>query len=114
MKKFGLLLIGGVAAIVFLVNLGPLLALAITLGIAYLVLREFLKAKSTGAKIGWGIVGLVFVGVSISNIPSIIGLVAAYALYLVYKNWNGKKNVVVESNDPFTNFEKEWESLNKY
>ena len=118
MKKFGLLLAGGIAAIVFLVNLGPLLALAITLGIAYLVVKEFLKAKTTGSKIVWGIIGLIFLSASISNVPSVIAVVAAYIMYLVYKNWNGKKSVVTKvnndvENDPFMNFEREWENLNK-
>lgn len=114
MKKFGLFLAGGIAAIVFLVNLGPMLALAITLGIAYLVIKEFLKAKTTGSKIVWGIIGLLFLSASISNIPSIIGLVAVYVMYLVYKNWSNTKKVeVVRNDDPFTNFENEWENLNR-
>lgn len=114
MKKFGLLLVGGIAAIVFLANLGPMLALAITLGIAYLVIKEFLKAKTTGSKIVWGIIGLLFISASISNIPSIIGLVAIFVMYLVCKNWNSTKKVeVVKNDDPFANFENEWANLNK-
>jgi lia operon protein LiaI len=121
MKKFGLLLVGGIAAIVFLANIGPLVALVITLGIAYLVMKEFLKAKTTGSKIIWGIIGLIFLGASISNIPSVLALLAAYIMYLVYKNWNGKKAVDLNKNknnndfdnDPFTNFEREWENLNR-
>ncbi|MEH6942557.1 flagellar basal body rod protein [Bacillus sp. JJ722] len=119
MKKFGLLLVGGIAAIVFLANIGPLLALVITLGIAYLVMKEFLKAKTTGSKIIWGIIGLIFLGASISNIPSVLALIAAYVMYLIYKNWNGKKPVDLNKNnndfdnDPFMNFEREWENLNR-
>lgn len=115
MKKFGLFLIGGIAAIVFLVNLGPMLALAITLGLGYLVVKEFLKAKTTASKIIWGLIGLMFLSASIANIPSVIGLVAAYILYIVYKNWNDKneKTTVIDNDDPFTNFDKEWANLNK-
>ncbi|MGM9923888.1 MAG: flagellar basal body rod protein [Bacillus sp. (in: firmicutes)] len=117
MKKFGLLLVGGIAAIVFLSNLGPLLALVITLGIAYLVVKEFMKAKTTGSKIIWGIIGLILIGASISNVPSVMALLAAYVMYLVYKNWNGKKeepiSQSIEENDPFMNFEREWENLNR-
>jgi lia operon protein LiaI len=51
---------------------------------------------------------------SIHNAPAIIGVVAAYVLYLVYKNWNSsKKTVVKEESDPFVNFEKQWNELNK-
>lgn len=118
MKKFGLLLVGGIAAIVFLSNIGLLLTLAITLGIAYLVGKEFLKAKTTASKIVWGAIGVIFLCASISNIPSVLALLAAYVLYLVYKKWNGKKQVPVNNNnehnnDPFMNFEREWENLNR-
>jgi len=111
MKKFWLFILGGTAAIVLLVNLVPMLALAITLGIGYLVLREFMKAKSTGSKLIWGLIGLVVISVSISNLPSIIGLVAAFVLYVVYTKWNERK--VVEESDPFSNFEREWAKMNK-
>ena len=99
MKKLGLIIIGGIAAFVLLVNFVPMLALAITIGIGYLVLREFLKAKTIGAKLIWGLIGFVVISVSISNLPSIIGLVAAFVLYIVYKKWNERK-VVVEESDP--------------
>ena len=112
MKKLGLILIGGIAAFVLLINFVPMLALAITLGIGYLVLREFLKAKTTGAKLIWGLIGLLVISVSISNLPSIIGLVAAVVLYFVYKKWNERK-VVVEESDPFSSFEREWAKMNK-
>ncbi|MGN1387324.1 MAG: flagellar basal body rod protein [Bacillus sp. (in: firmicutes)] len=113
MKKFGLFIIGGIAAIVLLVNFVPMLGLAISLGIGYLVLREFLKAKSTGAKLIWGLIGLMVISVSISNLPSIIGLVAAFVLYVVYKKWNERKVVEDNDSDPFSGFEKEWAKLNK-
>ena len=112
MKKFGLFLLGGIAAIVFLVNLVPLLALAITLGIAYLVLKEFMKAKTTEGKICWGLVGLVLISISISNLPSIVGLIAAFVLYLVYKKWSGERKVMNEDDDPFSSFEREWAKMN--
>lgn len=112
MKKFGLFIIGGIAAIVLLANFVPMLGLAITLGIGYLVLREFLKAQSTGAKVLWGLIGLLVVSMAISNLPSVIGLVAAFVLYVVYKKWNERK-VIKEDNDPFSNFETEWAKLNK-
>jgi len=51
---------------------------------------------------------------SVSHVPAILGLVAAYIVYLVYKKWNGETKVVEkESSDPFTNFEKQWANLKK-
>jgi lia operon protein LiaI len=51
---------------------------------------------------------------SIHNAPAIIGVLAAYVFYLVYKKWNsGKKTIVNEDSDPFVNFEKQWNELNK-
>lgn len=114
MKKFGLLIAGGIAAIVLLSNLGPIIGLAISVAILYLVFKQFIKEKSTLGKIGWGILGVIALMASASNIPAILGIAAAYVLYLVYKKWNTSKSVVVEEKDPFVNFEKQWADINKY
>lgn len=115
MKKFGLLLIGGFAAMVLLSNLGPLVGLAVSLLILYFILKQFLKTKSTGAKIGWAILGMVVLMATANNIPAIIAIAAAVVLYLVYKKWNQVDEVVHEtssaSSDPFVNFENEWSKL---
>ena len=115
MKKFGLFLIGGIAALVLLANLGPMIGLGISILLLYLVFKQFLKAGSTGGKIGWGILGLVILSAAVSNAPAILGLVAVFILYLVYKKWNEAKavEVKVEENDPFINFEKQWSELNR-
>lgn len=105
-------MIGGIATIVLLANLGPLIGLAITVGIGYLVIREFVKARTTGAKVAWGLLVFIIVCITISNIPSLLAVVAAFVLYLVFKKWNESK-VVVEQDDPFANFEREWANLNK-
>ncbi|MBB6447330.1 lmo0954 family membrane protein [Bacillus benzoevorans] len=114
MKKFGLLLIGGVAAIVLLHNLAPIVAMAISLAILYFVVKQFLKTDSILMKIGWGILGFMALMASASNIPAVLGIAAAYVLYVVYKNWNKPKTVIKEENDPFVNFEKQWSQLNKH
>ncbi|MEC1522402.1 flagellar basal body rod protein [Neobacillus niacini] len=114
MKKFGLLLVGGIAAIILLSTIGPLVGLLVGLGILYFIFKQFLKADSTGSKIVLGIIGFFVLMASIHNAPAIIGVVAAYVLYLVYKNWSKSKNTVVkEDHDPFINFEKQWNELNK-
>ncbi len=65
-------------------------------------------------KIGWGIIGFIALMATASNIPAILGIAAAYVLYLVYKKWNEKKSVIVEENgDPFTSFEKQWAEIKK-
>ena len=114
MKKFVLFMAGAAAVLVILVNLVPLFVLAVTLWLSYLVFREFLKAGSTGGKIMWALVGMMLLSASISNIPSIMAIVAAIVLYFIYRSWNGQKKAAsVEQRDPFSNFEKEWERLNK-
>lgn len=115
MKKFGLIIIGFIAAIVLLANIGPLIGLAISLGLLYLVLKQFLKAEATSSKITWAILGCIILAITVANLPAIIGIVAAYVLYVIYKNWNGKKETKMESeSDPFTNFEKQWSELKNY
>ena len=114
MKKFGLLVVGGIAAMVLLANLGSMVGLVISIAILYFMFKKFLKADSTIAKVGWGILGLIVLMITASNAPAILGVVAAYVLYLVYKNWNKDKVGIVESDDPFTNFEKQWAQLKNY
>src|SRR3954462_3550096 len=114
MKKFGLLLIGGIAAIVLLHNLAPIVGMVISLAILYFVVKRFLKTDSILMKIGWGILGFMALMASASNIPAVLGIAAAYVLYVIYKNWNKAKSVIKEENDPFVNFEKQWSQLKDY
>ncbi|MDM5328702.1 flagellar basal body rod protein [Neobacillus sp. CF12] len=115
MKKFGLLLAGGIAAIILLSTIGPMIGLLVGLAALYFIFKQFLKAESTGGKIALGIIGFFVLMASIHNAPAIIGVLAVYVLYLVYKNWNNssKNSVVKEDSDPFVNFEKQWNELNK-
>jgi len=114
MKKAGLVVIGGIAALIALANVGPLISLIICLAILYYSFKQLLKTENTGAKITWAIIVLVALMASVSHVPAILGLVAAYIVYLVYKKWNGETKVVEkESSDPFTNFEKQWANLKK-
>jgi lia operon protein LiaI len=113
MKKFGLLLIGGISAMILLSTIGPMIGFLVSLVLLYFIFKQFLKTDSTGGKIGLGIVGFFILMASIHNAPAIIGVVAAYVLYLVYKKWNGNKRVMVKETDPFVNFEKQWNDINK-
>jgi lia operon protein LiaI len=115
MKKFGLLVAGGIAAVVLLSTIGPMVGLVVSLVLLYFIFKQFLKTDSLGAKIGLGMIGLVVLMVSIHNIPAIIGVAAAYVLYLVYKKWNQTKyRNRREDSDPFANFEKQWNELKNY
>ncbi|WP_040206420.1 lmo0954 family membrane protein [Neobacillus jeddahensis] len=114
MKKFGLLVAGGIAAIILLSTIGPIVGLMVSLALLYFIYKQFLKTESTGWKIGLGIIGFIVIMGAIHNIPAIIGVGAAYVLYLVYKKWNRNKyKIAKEESDPFTNFEKQWNELNK-
>ncbi|MCA1056011.1 flagellar basal body rod protein [Rossellomorea aquimaris] len=112
MKKFGLLVAGGIAAIVLLANLGPIVGLAITLIVMYYSVKGFIKTDSTFKKVIWALIGLAAFSATVSNFPAIIGLAALYILYVIYKNWKKEESIIEEtSNDPFTNFEREWSQL---
>jgi lia operon protein LiaI len=114
MKKFGLIVAGGIAAIVLLSSIGPLIGLLVSVALLYFIYKKFLKTESTGWKIGLAIIGGIVLIASLHNIPAIIGVAAAYVLYLVYKNWNRSKQVTVkDESDPFINFEKQWKELQK-
>lgn len=112
MKKFGLFLVGGIAAIVLLNTIGPMIGLLVSVVLLYFILKQFLKTKSTGGKIGFGIIGVILFMSTIQHVPALIGVAAAYVLYLVYKKWNESKfTISKKDNDPFINFEKQWNEL---
>ena len=72
MKKFGLLLAGGIAALVLLSTIGPLVGLAISLVILYFILKQFLKAERIMAKVGLAVLGMIVLLASIHNVPAIV------------------------------------------
>lgn len=112
MKKFGLLLAGGIAAMILLSTIGPLVGLAVSIVILYFILKQFLKAETKKAKVGLAVLGIFVLLASLHNIPALIGVAAAAVLYLVYKKWNQSKHTVKkDENDPFVNFEKQWNEL---
>lgn len=116
MKKFGLLLLGIVAGIVAVSNLGPLLALAISALIAYAGFHYYRKSDSTVTKIFWGIVLVVGLLTAISNVPAFIGIIALVGVYYAWRKWKGTENnnvIQAESGDPFVNFERQWNELTK-
>ncbi|MEI3611729.1 lmo0954 family membrane protein [Pseudogracilibacillus sp. SO30301A] len=115
MKKI-LLFIGGlIAALILVANLGPLVLLGLSIWLLYVIVKQIFKSESTTAKVIWVIIGLAVLSIGISNIYAILGIAAAYVLYLIVKNWNKEKaddNTMQE--DPFVNFEEQWGEFNKY
>ncbi|PBB04803.1 MULTISPECIES: lmo0954 family membrane protein [Salimicrobium] len=109
MKQF-LLFIGALTALAIIVaSLGPLIMLAVGIWLLYLVYRQFTRTDSAGGKIGWLIIGLLVLAFITPHLPALIGVAAAYGLYLVYRSW--KKEEAEPEDDPFTNFEKQWKQL---
>ncbi|MGI8313524.1 flagellar basal body rod protein [Halobacillus mangrovi] len=116
MKKFLLFIAGLVALGILLANLGPMILLGASVWLLYVVFKQFMKSDSTAGKIAWVVLGLIILSVAVSNIYAVIGLAAAYGLYLIYKSWTSKtegSSKSFKSDDPFTNFEREWAELNK-
>lgn len=114
MKKILLVIAAIIAGTVLFGSIGPLLGLAICVAIAYFSYRQFMKSNETASKVLWGIVGVIGLFGAISNVPALIGVVAIIALYYIYKSWNKGKNDKIDNlDDPFTNFEREWENLKK-
>lgn len=114
MRHF-LLFIGGlVAGLILLMNLGPLLLLGVCVWLLYLIFKQFLNARSTGAKVAWVILGLVILSISLSNMYALIAIVAGFILYWIYKKWTKEDtplSTIEHSDDSFTNFEYEWREL---
>ena len=115
MKKFGLFIIGVVAGIIALANLGSLLALAVSALIVYAGVSQYVKSTTTWTKILWASVALIGLLTAAANVPAFFAVLAIAAIYFVVKKWK-EEPVVLESsttNDPFMNFEKQWNELSK-
>ncbi|WP_422124103.1 ABC transporter permease [Planococcus sp. X10-3] len=113
MNKFWMTVIGVIAGIIALSNLGPIIGLAFSGVIIYIGVHYYLKSTSTAAKILWAIVGAIGALSAVSNVPAIIGVLAIAVLWYIYKNWNEETIAATVKNDPFTNFEKQWDKLTK-
>ncbi|WP_440897858.1 flagellar basal body rod protein [Amphibacillus sp. Q70] len=79
-----------IAGMIILSSIAPLIALLISLAIVYYSVRRFLLTDSVGAKIGWGIVGLIGLSMSLSNTYALVGVAAVVLLYYAYHQY--KKN----------------------
>lgn len=116
MKKFGLIVLGSIAGIVALANLGSLIGLALSALLAFAGIHFYLKGGSTLTKALWIAVGLIGLLSAIANVPGFFGILAIIGLWYVIREWKKKSSsieVTSISTDPFTNFEKEWNDLNK-
>ncbi|WP_026691758.1 hypothetical protein [Alteribacter aurantiacus] len=116
MKKFLLFCAGLVALVVLLANLAPMIVLAFSVWLTYVIFKQFVKTTSTAGKVWWVIAGLVVVSIGVANSFSVIGLAALAALYFIWKSWSNDREVDItrpsEENDPFKSFEKQWADMN--
>ena len=116
MKKIGIAVLGITAAIVVLANLGSLLALAFSALIAYAGFHYFRKSNSTISKIFWGGVLILALLSAIANVPAFIGILAILGVWYAWRKWKDSENNNVisnVSNDPFVNFERQWNDITK-
>src|SRR5690625_5257472 len=111
MKKC-LLFIGALIAVLILIaNIGPLALLALSVWLLYIIFKQFVKSDSTTAKILWFIIGLVVLSLGLSNIYAVLGIAAAYVLYIIIKNWNNEDNEIQINpmkDDTFSSFDQQW------
>jgi lia operon protein LiaI len=112
MKKLLMLILAFALIMVVLGSLGHLVALAITIFVFYWAVKQFLKASSIWGKVLWGIVGFIGLFASLANLPALAGIFALYLLYIGYKHWKEQK-YTVQSDDPFVNFEQQWQEIKK-
>lgn len=91
MKTFILVVFGVIASIIFLSTLGPMILLAISLAIAYYGVRKLILTDSVVGKLGWAMLVLIGLSLSLSNAGAFVGIVAFVILYYIYKSWKQTK-----------------------
>lgn len=113
MKKIVMVGLALILILIALASVGPIIGLIISVAIAYFSLKQFLTTDSTVGKVFWALVILICIKSIFANVPALAGIVAIVLLYFVYKKWNeNKEDNKIVNNDPFTNFERQWEELN--
>lgn len=85
MRTLILLIMAFIFGAIVLSMLGPLIAFVLTIGLLYYGVRRFLLADNALEKIGFGIVALIGLSLSLSNSPALIGLGAVVLLYMTLK-----------------------------
>lgn len=117
MKKIALFVVGIIAGIIAVSNLGSMIGLVLSALIAYAGIHYYQKNDAALLKLFWGGVLIIGLLTAISNIPAFVGIVALISLYYVWKSWEKEQDdTIIEeprTNDPFVNFEKQWYELNK-
>src|SRR5699024_12326124 len=88
---------GLIALFILMVNLGPMVLLGLSIWLLYIIFKQFVKSDSTAGKIGWVLLGLLVLSMGLENIYAILGIVAAYGLYIIIKNWKEEARDPVRS-----------------
>jgi lia operon protein LiaI len=104
-------MLAAVSLIVLLTQIGPMIGLIVALAVLWFAFRRFVRADTTGSKVLWIIIGLIALFVSIGHIPALIGFAALLGLYYAWKKWKNTSNKKKETDDPFHNFDKQWNEL---
>ena len=103
-----------IAAIIALCAVGPMIGIAFSALLVYGGIHLYTKHTSTLSKIFSVILLIIGITSGLSNIPGFIGIAAVIAVYYLYKKINAEDVTFTKSSDdPFTNFEKEWANLTK-
>lgn len=111
MKSFLMFVLGVLVVFVFLANLGPLILFGISLFLLYVIYKQFIKSESTAAKVVWSILGLFVLSMTVSNVFALVGVLALYLLYVMFRGDKEKEKTSSKTEDPFVNFEREWAEL---
>ena len=112
MKKFfmycGIAFLGLIGFIALIPVIGILISgLLVAAGLHF-----YTASKSVFTKVLSMTVVIAGLVTALSNIPGLVGILALAIAYYIYKSNKGETAVTPASNDPFTNFEKEWANLN--
>lgn len=107
----GLFLAGGIGSLFLLSTIFHLLVLTIKFILLYFIFKQLVKAKTTGSKIGLGILGIIILLSIFHHAHLLLGMAVLFILYQLFK----KKDIAngEEKLDPFNHFEKQWEELNR-
>ncbi|KOP30971.1 hypothetical protein ADM98_03150 [Exiguobacterium sp. BMC-KP] len=113
-----LMILAGLALLAVVIGTLPhMIGLGLGALLAFYSISKFMQSKNWPAKLGFGFIAAIGIGLALSNIWAVIGIVAAIALYVGYMRMKLQRvdvqNLFARRRTSTTHFETDWKDLDE-
>ncbi|MGX9808634.1 lmo0954 family membrane protein [Exiguobacterium acetylicum] len=112
------MILAGLALLAVVIGTLPhMIGLGLGALLAFYSISKFMQSKKWSAKLGFGFIAAIGIGLALSNIWAVIGIVAAIALYVGYMRMKLQRvdvqNLFARRRTSTTHFEADWKDLDE-